>query len=164
MGILVFAGGCSSRFRDKDGHVMSKELYCDSEHQKCMLELLFDKIESVCSEYGKLIVYLVHSENNHLRVNDIIKDYAHSFRVKKMLQDEMPAVNLSGKLCIKSEKAFDVLLSPNGCGNIVNCTVRSKKFLEDATYESLDYIYAVGVENLAEQVCDPYMIGLLGEN
>lgn len=80
-----------------------------------------------------------------------------------MLQDEMPIVNLSGRLCIHDEKNFEVLMSPNGCGNFTNFTVRSKKFLEDATQEGCEYVYSAGISNLAEQVCDPYMIGLLSQ-
>ena len=73
----------------------------------------------------------------------------------------MPIVNLSGKLCIKSKDNLDILVSPNGCGNVPNCTIRSKKFLEDAMHEKCEYIYATGIQNLAQEVCDNYMIGLL---
>ena len=52
-----------------------------------------------------------------------------------MLQDEMPIVNLSGKLCIKNQESFELLMSPNGCGSFMNSTIRSKKFMEDAIHE-----------------------------
>lgn len=55
-------------------------------------------------------------------------------------------------------------MAPNGCGNFINCTIRSKKFIEDLVQENCQYLYATGISNIAEEVCDPYMVSLLAED
>lgn len=57
--ILLFAGGESTRFKNRDGQILQKQLYKGLESQKCLLQIALDKIKDKKRRYHDLSIYLV---------------------------------------------------------------------------------------------------------
>lgn len=86
MAILIFAGGISSRFLDSNNNIIFKETYVSKPDQKCLLEVMLDKLSDLVKLYEHLPIYLVHNENNLNQVTTILQKYSH-LTIKKLLQN-----------------------------------------------------------------------------
>lgn len=70
-------------------------------------------------------------------------------------------VNLSGKLCLKTQHKFEIITAPRGCGDFANLYIKGNKLMDEMSKSGIEYVQVVGIENILASVADPYMIGVL---
>lgn len=77
-------------------------------------------------------------------MNAILQKYSH-LTIKKLLQNENPVVNLSGKLCLKSQHKFEIITAPRGCGDFANLYIKGSKLMDEMSNSGIEYVQVVGI-------------------
>ncbi|MDE5558165.1 MAG: UDPGP type 1 family protein [Ruminococcus sp.] len=155
---VLLAGGQGTRlgFEKPKGMFdigVTKELY--------IFECLINNLLKVVDDTGAYVpLYIMTSEKNHNDTVNFFEEknffgYDRNY-VKFFIQDMAPSVDLNGKIYMESKS--DISISPNGNGGWFSSIVRAG-FLEDIKKRGIEWINVFAVDNVLQQIADPYFIG-----
>lgn len=155
---VLLAGGQGTRLGfDKPKGMfnigVSKELY--------IFECLMNNLMKIVKSTGSYVpLYIMTSEKNHHDTVNFFEEknyfgYDSSY-IKFFIQDMAPSVDFNGKIYMESKS--DISISPNGNGGWFSSIVRAG-LLNDIKKKGIEWINVFAVDNVLQQIADPYFIG-----
>ncbi len=155
---VLLAGGQGTRLGfDKPKGMfnigITKELY--------IFECLINNIMKVVKNVGVFIpLYIMTSEKNY---NDTVnffneKNYFGYDKnyIRFFIQDMAPSVDFNGKIYMENKS--NISISPNGNGGWFSSIVHAG-LLDDIEEKGIEWINVFAVDNVLQQIADPYFIG-----
>lgn len=158
IGAVLLAGGQGSRlgFEKPKGMFnigVNKELY--------IFECLINNLLKIVNEAGTWVpLFIMTSVQNNDDTINFLKEHNYFGYDKEhiffFVQDQLPTVDTNGKLMLSSK--CEVSTAPNGNGGWYSSLVRSDAY-KHLKNSSIEWINVFAVDNVLQQIADPYFIG-----
>ncbi len=156
--VFLVAGGQATRLGVK---IPKGMLPITPVKNKSLFQLHAEKIQAMSKKYDiEIPWYIMANKLNYSATAAYFKE--NNFfglpenNVMIFMQDMLPAIDLSGKILLKSKDSIS--LSPNGHGGSVKALHESGA-LADMQKRNIKYIFYFQVDNVLAKICDPYFIG-----
>jgi UDP-N-acetylglucosamine/UDP-N-acetylgalactosamine diphosphorylase len=158
VGVITLAGGQGSRlgFNGPKG-----TFRLDIESKKSLFEILCDYLKYYSSKYKVNIPwYIMTSTDNYFDTISFFEQnqffgYERN-NVIFFVQDNMPIIDISGKLVLS--EIYKVNLASNGNGNLFT-SLKKANLIKDMEQRKLQWLFVGGIDNVLLDPLDPIFIG-----
>lgn len=164
IGVVILAGGLGTRL----GHAGPKGTFeLDYKgRKKSLYEFLLDKCKKSNEEFDiEIPIYILCSNNNINETKDFFKENNYfsypQRKIKFFIQDELPVLDINGKLILKDKTK--IIYGPNGNGNVFKALNKSG-YIEDMKKNNIKWLIFTGIDNIFVNLIDPLFIGLTIDN
>lgn len=162
LAVCSMAGGQGTRL----GHTGPKGTYIvDLEEPKSIFEILIDKLKAAYRKYGVYINwYIMTSRANDKQTKDFFEENNYFEYPKDCIiffeQDELPLMDLNGKIILKNE--YSIYKAADGNGGVFEALYRNK-VLEDMKNKGIEYLSIGNVDNILIKQVDNLFMGMIKE-
>ncbi|KRW99210.1 hypothetical protein PPERSA_07453 [Pseudocohnilembus persalinus] len=171
VGVIIMAGGQASRLgSDKPKGMFQLGNENQKEFQNATLFQIFaNKIEALerwvqiqkkdfCKGKDLIHLFIMTSSSTDKDTRDFFKMNKYfglsEGQVHFFMQNNLPAVDLNGKIILKDE--FEIFMAPNGNGGLYEGI---QTILGQIYDYGIEYLHVCGVDNLLNKLADPLMVG-----
>ena len=157
--VITMAGGQGTRL----GYKGPKGTYeLDLTPKKSLFEIQCENLKLAKLKYDINIPWYVMTsiENNKATIDYFEKhnffDYPREY-VKFFVQDELPIIDVNGKLILA--EPYLIKEAANGNGNIFN-SLKKNNIIDDLISKNIKWVFIGGIDNVLLKTVDPLFIGL----
>ena len=157
--IVIMAGGNGTRL-GFNGPKGCFELNIDN-HFISLFELYIDQLKKIINDYNIVIpLYIMTNSDNYNETINYFKQKNYfnypKEKIKFFIQDELPILDIKGKLVMKDK--HNILFGPNGNGDVFR-SLKKYHLIKDMKKNNIEYVLFVNIDNILNNLVDFNFIG-----